>query len=313
MAREKRELQRAFSIKEKYEGVLANLDVLNAEESIPDDQFNSMKAEYQQSIEQAIETINRVKTKLAEDIQAEETNIQRQNQELQNLKTRFKVGEITADDLQKAEQRIQRKVQRSQAIIEDLEHLHASKSSADVGGYIDAKTRTGLSGPISFSAVSIPHMDHILSAIRGTTITDFSEFRTDMNEILKSPLDLVGPAGGVILLISIFLPWFSILGFSQSLTDMAGLSSEIGLIVLIELIAALVGIASVFLAWENARGIVLTAMGVIALVTAGIIIPALFDASMGSGIFYNVTGIWYYVNILAAILMVVGGLIVLGK
>jgi len=43
---------------------------------------------------------------------------------------------------------------------------------------------------------------------------------------------------------------------------MAGLSSEIGLIVLIELIAALVGIASVFLAWENARGIVLTAMGV---------------------------------------------------
>lgn len=100
MAREKRELQRAFSIKEKYEGVLANLDVLNAEESIPDDQFNSMKAEYQQSIEQAIETINRVKTKLAEDIQAEETNIQRQNQELQNLKTRFKVGEITADDLQ---------------------------------------------------------------------------------------------------------------------------------------------------------------------------------------------------------------------
>jgi len=34
---------------------------------------------------------------------------------------------------------------------------------------------------------------------------------------------------------------------------------------------------------------------------------------MGSGIFYNVTGIGYYVNILAAILMVVGGLIVLGK
>jgi hypothetical protein len=105
MVREKRELQRAFSIKEKHEKLLANLDALKAKESTPDDLFNSMKTEYQQSMEHAIEIINRVKKKLAEDIQAEEINIQRQNQELQNLDTRFKVGEITADNLQKAEQR----------------------------------------------------------------------------------------------------------------------------------------------------------------------------------------------------------------
>lgn len=313
MIREERELQRAFSIKEKHEKLLANLDALKARESTPDDLFNSMKTEYQQSMEQAIEAINRVKKKLAADIQAEEINIQRQNQELQTLNTRFKVGELTADNLQKAEQRIQRKVQRSQAHIEDLKRLQASQSSADVGGYIDTKVGTTGSSSISFATVSIPQMDHVLSAIRGTSITDFSEFRTDVNEILKSPLDLVGQIGGAILLISIFLPWFTVLGFSQSLVDVSGMSGAIGSIIMIELLIALVGIASVFLAQENGRGIVLMATGIIALVTAVILIPMLFDANVGSGIFFSVAGIGYYVNILATILMAVGGLMVLGR
>lgn len=207
-------------------------------------------------------------------------------------------------------------MQRSQAHIEDLKRLQASQSSADVGGYIDTKMGTAGSSSISFATVSIPsipHIDHVLSAIRGTSITDLSEFRTDMNEILKSPLDLVGQIGGAILLISIFLLWFSVLGFSQSLVDVSGLSDAIGSIIVIELLIALVGIASVFLAGENGRGIVLMATGAIALVTAVILIPILFDANVGSGFFFSVVSIGYYVNILAAILMAVGGLMVLGR
>ena len=133
MVREERELQRAFSTKEKYEKILINLDDLKAQESTPDDLFNSMKIEYQQSIGQAIATIDRVKRKLEGDIQSEEVNMQRLNQELQNLNTRFKVGEITADDLQKAEQRVRGRMQRSQTLINELKRLQASQSSADVG------------------------------------------------------------------------------------------------------------------------------------------------------------------------------------
>ena len=51
-----------------------------------------MKAEYQQSLKQAIETIAQVKRKLAGDVQSEEINVQRQNQELHNLDTRFRLG-----------------------------------------------------------------------------------------------------------------------------------------------------------------------------------------------------------------------------
>ncbi|NMA88475.1 MAG: CdvA-like protein [Methanoculleus bourgensis] len=318
MVREERELQRAFSTKEKFEKLLANLDELKVEESIPDDLFNSMKTEYQQSLKQAIETINQVKKKLEGDVQTEEINIQRYNQELQNLDTRFKVGEITAENLQKAEQRIQRIMQRSLALVEELRRLQASQSSADVGGYIDTKTggRAGgapLAGSLTFSTVSAPRMDNIRSAIQGTSITDFSEFRTDLNEILSSPLELIGPTGGLILFISIFLPWISATIFSQSLTDLAGLSSGIGLLVLIEVIAAIMGIGSIFLVWENARGIILTAIGAITLVMAVILIPALFDSYVGSGIFSSVVGIGYYVNIIGSIIMLAGGVMALGK
>lgn len=318
MVREEHELQRAFSTKEKFEKLLANLDELKVEESIPDDLFNSMKTEYQQSLKQAIETINQVKKKLEGDIQTEEINIQRYNQELQNLDTRFKVGEITAENLQKAEQRIQRIMQRSLALVEELRRLQASQSSADVGGYIDTRTggRAGgapLAGSLTFSTVSVPRMDNVLSAIQGTSITDFSEFRTDLNEILRSPLDLIGPTGGLILFISIFLPWISAMIFSQSLTDLAGLSSGIGLLVLIEVIAAIMGIGSIFLVWENARGIILTAIGAITLVMAVILIPALFDSYVGSGIFSSVVGIGYYVNIIGSIIMLAGGVMALGK
>jgi len=318
MVREERELQRAFSTKEKFEKLLANLDELKVEESIPDNLFNSMKTEYQQSLKQAIETINQVKKKLEGDIQTEEINIQRYNQELQNLDTRFKVGEITAENLQKAEQRIQRIMQRSLALVEELRRLQASQSSADVGGYIDTKTggRAGgatLAGSLTFSTVSAPRMDNIRSAIQGTSITDFSEFRTDLNEILSSPLDLIGPTGGLIFFISIFLPWISATIFSQSLTDLAGLSSGIGLLVLIEVIAAIMGIGSIFLVWENARGIILTAIGAITLMMAVILIPALFDSYVGSGIFSSVVGIGYYVNIIGSIIMLAGGVMALGK
>lgn len=323
MLREERELQRAFSIKEKYEKILANLDDLKVEESVPDDLFDSMKAEYQQSLKQAIETIAQVKRKLAGDIQSEEINVQRQNQELHNLDTRFKVGEITADNLQKAEQRIRRKIQRSQAHLEELKRLQASQSSADVGGYIETKTgrgagRASLAGSSS-STVSLPSMGNVFDAIRGTSMTDFTEFRTDLSEIKESPLDLIGSVGGLVLFISIFLPWFSIsfIRYSQSLMDLARLDGGAGLLILIaiEVIAAIVVIGSTFLAWENARGTTLMVVGVITFVIAVILIPAHVAfapvAPMAASVIKYSSG--YYINIIASLIMLAGGMMTLGK
>ena len=321
MLREERELQRAFSVKEKYEKVLANLDDLKVEESVPDDLFDSMKAEYQQSLKQAIETIAQVKRKLAGDVQSEEINVQRQNQELHNLDTRFKVGEITADNLQKAEQRIRRKIQRSQAHLEELKRLQASQSSADVGGYIETKTGRGaggasLAGSSSSSTVSLPRMGNIFDAIRGTSMTDFTEFRTDLSEIKESPLDLIGSVGGLVLFISIFLPWVSVffMQYSQSLMDLARSDGGAGLLILIaiEVIAAIVVIGSTFLAWENARGTTLMVVGVITFVIAVILIPAHIGSyGVAASAIKYCSG--YYINIIASLIMLAGGMMTLGK
>lgn len=338
MVREERELQKAFSAKEKFETLLTNLDELKTEESIPDDLFNSMKTEYQQSLKQAIETINQVKEKLKGDVRAEEINIQRYNQELQNLNTRFKVGEISSENLQKSEQRIQRRLQRSLDFVEELKRLQASQSSVDVGGYVDTKAggmtgRVPLGGSLTFSSVSVPRMDNVVSTIQGTSMTDFSEFRADLNEILESPLNLIGPAGGLVFFISIFMPWISMAtsflpglrAASSSLAALASLSSGVGLLVLIEVIAAIVAIGSIFLARENARGIILAAIGVTTLVISVLLFPAAINshiASLSGGLLSSADiaslidikyCIGYFVNIIGSLVMLVGGVLVLGE
>lgn len=304
MAREERELQRAFSEKEKYEKLLSNLDALKGKGAVSEDQYNPMKTGYQRSQEQAGATINQLKMKITQDIQSEETNVQRQNLELQNLDTRFKVGEIRADDLQKAEQRIRGKIQKSQASIMDLNRLLSAQSSANVGGYIDVKTGAGSARSVSLSGSSIPGIGHAIETIRGTSASDFSDIRTDMSEILTPSPELIGPAGGLLLFISLFLPWF--LGIN--LFTISGLNSAVGLI------AALVCMGSAFLVRENARGTLQFGMGVIALVV--ILITLIYIVgqmgSYGMAII-QLLGIGFYCYIIAALMMIVGGLMELGK
>ena len=308
MVREERELQRAFSGKEKYEKLLSNLEALKGKGVVTEDQYSSMKTGYQRSQEQAVATVNQLKMKITQDIQSEETNIQRQNVELQNLDARFKVGEIRADDLQKAEQRIRVKIQRSQSTVKDLNRLIAAQSSADVGGYVEVKTGAGSGGgPTSLSDLSLPGIGQALSGIRGTSPSDFTEIRTDMQEILTPSRELIGPAGGLLLFISLFLPWVSIFGMGANIFAISGLHGAICLI------AALAGIGSAFLVRENARGTAQLAAGALALVV--IFIGFFLDPRTITqfGTLMSFLGIGFYLFVVAALAMIVGGLMELGK
>jgi len=307
MAREERELQRAFSGKEKYEKLLSNLEALKGKGGLTEDQYTSMKTGYQRSQEQAVATVNQLKMKITQDIQSEETNVQRQNMELQNLDARFKVGEIRADDLQKAEQRVRGKVQKSQAVILDLNRLLKAQSSADVGGYVEVKTGAGSAGTTSLQGLSVPGIGEAISGVRGTSVSDFTEIRTDMQEILSSSRELIGPGGGLLLLISLFLPWVSMFGFGANIFAVSGLHGAICLI------AALAGIGSAFLVRENARGTAQLAAGAIAFVA--IFIGFFLDPRTITqfGTLMSFLGIGFYLFVVACIAMIVGGLMELGK
>jgi len=307
MVREERELQRAFSGKEKYEKLLSNLEALKGKGVVTEDQYSSMKTGYQRSQEQAVATVNQLKMKITQDIQSEETNVQRQNVELQNLDARFKVGEIKADDLQKAEQRIRVKIQRSQSMVKELNRLLAAQSSAEVGGYVDVKTGTGSAGGVSLPGLSVPGIGDALSTVRGTSVSDFTEIRTDMQEILIPSRELIGPAGGLLLLVSLFLPWVSVFGMSVNFFAMPGFYPTF------LVIAALAGMGSAFLIRENARGTLQFAMGAIALLV--IFFAFFFDPRTITqfGTLISFLGIGFYLFVMACIALIVGGLMELGK
>jgi hypothetical protein len=148
---------------------------------------------------------------------------------------------------------------------------------------------------------------------------------------LKTDIQSVSGKGGADLL-RIFIPWISMassflpdLKVSQSLTALASLSSGAGLLVLIEVIAAIVAIGSIFLARENARGIILAAIGVTTLVISVFVFPAAINSFMASqsGGFLSSTdiaslvdlkySIGYFINIIGSLVMLVGGVMILGE
>jgi len=143
MGKEERELQMAFSRKEKNEKLLTNLEKLREEGSVTDEQYESMKSNYTQIINEAASAIEQIKGGLSRDIESEENALENYKQELKNLEARFKVGELSVDEYQKSEQKIKTKIDRGQANVSELKRLYESKSSADVGGYAELEERKG--------------------------------------------------------------------------------------------------------------------------------------------------------------------------
>ena len=143
MIRKEKELQLSFSQKEKAEKLLSNLEKLKAESSVTDEQYESMKSSYSQTITDASSEIAQIKKGLSRALEDEEKTLETYKQELKNLEARFKVGELSADEYTKSEQKTKRILEKEQAKVSELKRLLDSRSSADVGGYAEAGGRKG--------------------------------------------------------------------------------------------------------------------------------------------------------------------------
>lgn len=148
-SREERDLQAAFSEKEKAERLLSNLENLRAQGSVTPEQYNQINAGYQNNLSVATSNILQIKSRIAQSIESENTNIELYKHELLNLETRFKVGELKIQDYQRAQQKTQVKIQKMQTKLSDLQRLFNAQSSAEVGGYLD-KTKGASRGMGSF-------------------------------------------------------------------------------------------------------------------------------------------------------------------
>jgi len=101
IVKKEKELQMAFSEKERAEGLLSNLEKLREEGTIDETQYESMKSQYTQMLNSANTTIEQIKNEISREIESEQRDLGVYKQELSNLEVRFKVGELGAEEYKK--------------------------------------------------------------------------------------------------------------------------------------------------------------------------------------------------------------------
>jgi len=321
MVKKERELQEAHSKKEKAERLLSNLENLKKDGTIDEVQYESMKGEYTQMLNGANTEIEQTKNELSRELESTQKDLDIYNQELNNLEVRFKVGELSADMYRKSEQRTRSKIERTQAAVSELKRLLDSKISADVGGAVEVKTEGKKAKAVTAAGagVNIPAVENITSSIKETAASDFTEFVTTFEEVTTPRIKLIGLIGGVLMIISLFLPWASIslfIQFNFSAFDLHGGLAAMGLI------GGIICVLATFLERSNARGILHVAMGTLALL---VLLVVWFSAPSISGAEGLIGEIMeevmkmitiregFYLYIVSSIMVIIGGLFELGE
>jgi hypothetical protein len=137
-----RALKEALSKREKTVSLLANLTKMKTDGSVTEDQYQSMKAGYGQTIDSLSQEIDSIKNEIGADLQAKEKELEGYRQELSNLTVRQKVGEISANEFQKLENRLKGKIEKAEGEISSLKTLASVQSSSDIAGAMPEVTKT---------------------------------------------------------------------------------------------------------------------------------------------------------------------------
>jgi len=137
-----RTLKEALSKREKTVSLLANLTKMKTDGSVTEDQYQSMKTGYGQTIDSLSQEIDGIKSGIGADLQAKEKELESYRQELSNLTVRQKVGEISANEFQKLENRLKGKIGKAEGEISALKTLASVQSSSDIAGAVPEVTKT---------------------------------------------------------------------------------------------------------------------------------------------------------------------------
>lgn len=137
----KKALQEAFSKKERAERLMVNLENLKRDKAIDEKQYASMKNEYAKTLNEANLEIGQIKNQISVELTARQRDLDSYNQNLKNLELRFNVGELKTEEYQRASQNIRKKIESTQQKLSELKGFVESKSSAEVGGYVETVER----------------------------------------------------------------------------------------------------------------------------------------------------------------------------
>jgi len=252
MATFQNELQEAFSRKEKIESLLSNLEELRAKGGIEEEQQSKLKTDYNKSLLETTVDIQKIKERLSERIVSLQKELEVRKTESKDLDTRFKVGEVDAESYRKQGRNLSQEITKSDEEIAKYKTLLGAKTAAEVGGYIDVAIVKS-SPTVKRSGESSQQLPDILKDLTSSDFTTFYNY----SEIELIGMKKIAIYGAGIMILSLFLPWASFLGFSSAI-----IYSGTGFWYLILGLAA---VAAIFMKNPKAGALVLTVAGGIAL------------------------------------------------
>jgi len=133
-------LREALSAKERAEMLLSNLEKLKTEGTLGEDEHAHLKLEYSGALTQATSQVEQIHRELDAQVVAKKREIEAYSQQLKNLETRLKVGELDATEYSTAVQKTQRVVSKLEQAVAEMETLRRAASSAELGGPVRVST-----------------------------------------------------------------------------------------------------------------------------------------------------------------------------
>jgi hypothetical protein len=220
--------------------------------------------------------IQKIKERLSERIVSLQKDLEACKSESKDLDTRFKVGEVDAESYRKQGRNLAQEITKSDEEIAKYKTLLGAKTAAEVGGYMDVPLEK--SKPIMRTEASSIELPGILKDLRFSDFTTFHKY----TEIEFAGMNKIVISGAGMMVLGLFLPWASFLGFSSAI-----IWSGTGFWYLILGLAA---VAAIFMKNPKASALVLTVAGGIALLVN---IPSLFGyekAFLAIGFYLYVVG-----------------------
>ena len=195
-----KKLQVTYSKKEKAEKLLSNLEKLWEEEAITEEQYQTLKSEYEKIREDAISEMEQIKSRIKNKLKGLEKQLGTLKRDLSSFEARFKVGELSSESYAKIERKMQAKVEKTEKRISHLETLINSKSSEEVGGYIDVEIMERQRRKFVFPTI--------------IDIFKFSAIKTKITSLVHKPKYRIASLIGVIsiVVIAVFILFLPSLG-----------------------------------------------------------------------------------------------------
>ena len=309
MAKEIKRLAGAIAAKAEVESFLSNLKKLRTDGSISEEQFAELKEEYNQRLSAAKSEITEIRNELKYQLEAKQRDQKTYEWELGKLEAKYKVGELPVDKYVSQGKKVRATAQALEAECKELTRLIKANSVAALGATTSEQQVPASKLP---PLTKVTELGKQFKPSRGGRQELISPVKTHVTEkkFKLSQFNLVSVVGGVLLLISVFLPWIAA---SEALGT--GLDSDSGrdvsgIIGLVGILGGLIIIGSAFLPMVKLRSILQTIIGIGALLALGylIISGALPLLSKYARTLFVIREGFYLYSILAVALIVISSL-----